>query len=165
MTATQLNYYFICHRKLWLSTKGIHLEHTSEAVAEGKLIGQNSYLQRPDKYREIQIGGSKIDYYNAKDKVVHEIKKGKSMETAHEWQVKYYIWLLEKAGIYGVTGILEYPLLRQRKRIILSQLDRNFILDALDKINLITSCDICPPSINSQICIHCAYHDFCYCGE
>jgi len=165
MNATQLNYFFICHRKVWLFSQGIHLEHTSELVADGKLIGQNTYLQRPEKYKEIEIGGSKIDHYNAKDKIVHEIKKGKSMESAHEWQLKYYIWLLEKAGITGVSGVLEYPLLRQKKEVVITQSDRDYLVEITNQINSIVNSHSCPPSINSKICNQCAYHDFCYSGE
>ncbi len=75
LTATHINYFFICHRKLWLFSYGITMEHTSDAVSEGKLIGETTYPQRPEKYTEIEIGGSKIDFYDAKNKVVHEIKK------------------------------------------------------------------------------------------
>jgi CRISPR-associated exonuclease Cas4 len=141
------------------------MEHTSEAVAEGKLIGETTYLQRPEKYREVEIAGSKIDYYNAKDKVVHEIKKSQSMETAHEWQVKYYIWLLEQNGILDVTGLLEYPALRQKKEIIFSASDRNHLLDVIGEIKLIMSSEICPPVINAKICKSCSYYDFCYIDE
>ena len=63
------------------------MEHTSDTVAEGKLIGETSYPQRAEKYTEIEIGGSKIDFYDAKNKVIHEVKKSDSIEAAHEWQV------------------------------------------------------------------------------
>jgi CRISPR-associated exonuclease Cas4 len=113
ITATLINLYHICHRELWLHANGVRMEHTSDTVYEGKLIGETTYPQRPEKYTEIEIGGSKIDFYDAKNKVVHEIKKSNKAEEAHEWQVKYYIWLLQQNGIEGATGILEYPKLRQ----------------------------------------------------
>ncbi len=104
LTATHINYYHICHRKLWLFANGINMEHTSEIVAEGKLIGETTYPQRPEKYTEVEVGGSKIDFYDAKNKIIHEIKKSNKAEEAHEWQVKYYIWLLQQNGVRGVTG-------------------------------------------------------------
>jgi CRISPR-associated exonuclease Cas4 len=70
ITATHINYYFICHRKLWLFANGINMEHTSDMVAEGKLIHETSYPQRAEKYSEIDIGGSRIDFYDAKNKVI-----------------------------------------------------------------------------------------------
>jgi len=106
ITGTHINYYFLCHRKLWLFANGMQMEHTSELVEMGKLIHETSYPQRPEKYTEIELDGIKIDFYDAKNKVVHEIKKSDSHEEAHEWQVKYYIYVLERSGMEGVTGIL-----------------------------------------------------------
>lgn len=165
LTATHINYFFICHLKLWLFSNGVNMEHNSEAVAEGKLIGSTSYPQRAEKYTEIEIGGSKIDFYDAKNKIVHEIKKSDKMEEAHEWQVKYYIWLLEQHGVEGVKGILEYPKLRQTKEIVLMDQDRTALQEALNRIEDIIKSETCPPKINSRICKRCSYYDFCYIEE
>ena len=113
LTATHINYFMICKRKLWLFANGINMEHTSDIVAEGKLIHETTYPQRPERYSELEIDGSVIDFYDAHNKIIHEIKKSDKMEEAHEWQVKYYIWLLKKNGVDGATGILEYPKLRE----------------------------------------------------
>jgi CRISPR-associated exonuclease Cas4 len=43
ITGTHFNYYLICHRKLRLFANGIQMEHTSDAVYEGKLIHETSY--------------------------------------------------------------------------------------------------------------------------
>ena len=118
ITATQVNYYHICHRKLWLSANGIEMEHTSDLVAEGKLIGDSSYPQRAERYTEVAFDGVKIDFYDAKNRVVHEIKKSDRMEGAHVAQVKYYLWILEQNGITGAKGILEYPKLRHTEGVV-----------------------------------------------
>ncbi len=165
LTATHINYYFICHRKLWLFANGINMEHTSEAVAEGKLIGETTYPQRAERYTEISIGGSKIDFYDARDKVIHEIKKSDSIEEAHEWQVKYYIWLLRQNGIEGVTGILEYPKLRHTSHVELSDADSRFLPQLCRDIEQLVMNEHCPPRINSKICKNCSYFDFCYVSE
>jgi len=65
LTATHINYYFVCKRKLWLFSNGINMEHTSDIVAEGKLIHETSYPQRPERYTELEIDGSVIDFYDA----------------------------------------------------------------------------------------------------
>lgn len=165
LTATHINYYFICHRKLWLHANGIRMEHTSDTVAEGKLIGETTYPQRPEKYTEIEIGGSKIDFYDAKNKVVHEIKKSDKAEEAHVWQVKYYLWLLQQAGMEGVTGILEYPKLRETKEIRLAPSDEGYLQSTMVQIEALTAGEHCPPVINSRICKSCSYYDFCYIDE
>lgn len=61
LTATHVKYYHLCHRKLWLFDRDVWMEHTSEAVAAGELLHQTAYPQRAERYREISIGGSKID--------------------------------------------------------------------------------------------------------
>jgi CRISPR-associated exonuclease Cas4 len=141
------------------------MEHTSDLVYEGKLIHESAYPQRSEKYEEIEIGGIKIDYYDAKNKVIHEIKKSDKVEIAHEWQLKYYIYILEKAGIEGVTGILEYPKLRKTDEIFLSDIDRERIEEFEIKIEEIINSEICPAKIESKICKNCSYFDFCYSGE
>lgn len=165
LTATHINYYFICHRKLWLFANGIRMEHTSDVVAEGKLIGETTYPQRAEKYTEIEIGGSKIDFYDAKNKVIHEIKKSDKIEEAHQWQVKYYIWLLQQNGVEGVTGILEYPKLRNTTTVTLSPADEAYLLTTIAQIKIIVESEFCPPVINSKICKTCSYYDFCYVNE
>ncbi|MFV0506159.1 MAG: Dna2/Cas4 domain-containing protein, partial [Bacteroidales bacterium] len=80
ITGTHFNYYQICHRKLWLFASGIHMESNSELVYEGKLLHENSYKRRSEKYKELAIDGIKIDYFDAKNNVVHEIKKSNKHE-------------------------------------------------------------------------------------
>ena len=87
------------------------------------------------------------------------------MEAAHEWQVKYYIWLLEQNGVQGVTGLLEYPVIRQKKEVILSASDREYLLEVISKIKTIINSEICPQVIHAKICKSCSYHDFCYIDE
>ncbi len=51
ITGTHINYYFLCHRKLWLFANGINMEHNSDHVYEDKLIHETSHPQRSEKYR------------------------------------------------------------------------------------------------------------------
>ena len=92
-TGTHFNYYQVCKRKLWLFANGINMEQNSELVAEGKFIHENSYPKRSEKYEEVEIDGVKVDYYDAKNKVIHEIKKSNKVENAHFWQLKYYLYV------------------------------------------------------------------------
>jgi CRISPR-associated exonuclease Cas4 len=165
LTATHINYHHICHRKLWLFVNGINMEHSSNVVADGKLLHETSYTQRAEKYSEIEIGGSKIDFYDAKNKVIHELKRSDKMEEAHEWQLKYYISLLEQNGVAGVTGLLEYPKLKETKTITLSEKDKVYLGLVIKKIKEIAENEHCPPLLNAKICKSCSYYDFCYCTE
>ena len=165
ITGTYFNYYLVCKRKLWLCANGINMEQTSDLVYDGKLIHETSYPQRSERYEEVEIYGIKIDYYDARNKVIHEIKRSDKVESAHEWQVKYYIYVLENNGVDGVTGILEYPELRQTTKVELTDADRQKIKEIEDKIAQLISSDECPPVIHSKICKNCSYYDFCYVEE
>lgn len=165
ITGTHFNYYFVCKRKLWLFGNGMNMEHTSDTVYEGKLIHETSYLQRSQRYEELAIEGCRIDFYDARNKVVHEIKKSDKIELAHEWQVKYYIFVLERNGVEGATGILEYPTLRHTAKVELIDEDRKHILQIETEIAKLIKLDVCPPTINATICKSCSYYEFCYVNE
>lgn len=164
-TGTHFNYYLICHRKLWLFANGINMESTSDLVYEGKLIHENSYPRRIEKYEEVAIDGIKIDYYDVKNKVIHEIKKSDKHEEAHEWQVKYYLYVLEKNGIEANSGLLEYPRLHKTTEVLLTKPDRDEIIEMITDIERIIYEENCPPRINKSKCRNCSYFDFCWSGE
>ncbi len=162
ITGTHINYYFICKRKLWLFGNSIQMEHTNNAVYEGKLIHETSYPQRSSKYEEVAIDGIKIDFYDAKNKVIHEIKKSTKLHEAHLWQIKYYIYVFEKNGIEGVTGILEYPKERKTEEVFLSNIDREELKEAEKKISEIINREEVPKLEKKARCKNCSYFDFCF---
>lgn len=164
ITGTHFNYIMVCKRKLWLFANGINMEHTSDLVSEGKLLHETAYPQRPDKYREIELDGIKIDSYDPHKKVIHEIKKSHKEHESHLWQLKYYIYRLQKAGIDGVTGLLEYPTERSTEEVLLTAQEREQIVEIEKQIVQIVSSDNCPPLLNSRKCKNCSYNDFCYVG-
>ena len=174
INATLVNLYHVCKREMWLHANGIRMEHTSDTVAEGKLIGETTYPQRADKYHEIELSATidnsqnlsgKVDFYDARNKVIHETKKSDSAEQAHEWQVKFYLWLLTLNGVDGATGMLEYPKLRHTSHVDLSMDDIVYLEQVAQQILSIVEDERCPPRINSKICRSCSYYDFCYIEE
>ena len=174
LTGTHINYYHVCHRKLWLFTNGINMEHTSDTVYDGRLLHEASYPQRAERYTEIDISATtaegiqltgKIDFFDAKEKIIHETKRSDKVEEAHEWQVKYYIWLLELNDIPGAHAILEYPKLRRLNEVWLSNPDRICLQEAINKIVTLQQSEECPTKINSKICKNCSYYDLCYVEE
>lgn len=165
INATLVNLYHVCHRELWLHANGIRFEHTSDLVFEGKLIHEDSYPQRSSKYEEIELDGIKVDFYDAKNKIIHEIKKSNKVEVAHEWQLKYYLYVFEQNGITGVKGILEYPTLRKTQEVFLSDKDRQAIAEMKLDISKIVMDEKCPPLQRKSICKSCSYYEFCYSAE
>lgn len=165
ITGTHFNYYQVCKRKLWLFSNGICMEHTSDYVSEGKLIHQESYPKRSVKYEEVEMNGIKVDFFDAKGKVIHEIKKSNKVEKAHKWQLKYYIYVFEKNGINDVIGVLEYPVLRQTESVELGEDDREMIREMEIDILQIINREVCPPLEKKGICRNCSYFDFCFTKE
>jgi CRISPR-associated exonuclease Cas4 len=165
ITATHINYLHVCHRKLWLFSHALQMEHTSDAVTEGKLIGESTYPQRAEKYTEVEFDGVKIDFYDAKNRVVHEIKKSAKIEEAHRAQVKYYLYVLAKNGIADVRGILEYPKQRHTEGVELEADDWDKITGWLAEIDRIVNLEDCPKVLDKPVCKNCSYFDFCYSDE
>lgn len=164
-SGTYFNYYLICHRKLWLFANGINMEQTSDTVYDGKLIHEGSYPQRSERYEEVAVEGIKVDYFDAKRRIIHEIKRSDKMEKAHEWQVKYYIYVFERNGIEGCSGLLEYPTMRQTMPVVLTEEDRRELQKMEQEINDIIVSDDCPTLMKKRFCKSCSYYDFCFTTE
>lgn len=62
-TGSQINYYFICKRKLWFFSHNIELEPESDLVKLGRLLHENSYKR---KMKEVQIDRIKVDFLENK---------------------------------------------------------------------------------------------------
>lgn len=164
LTATHIAYHHICPRKCWLFAQGLQFEMHSDLVAQGRQIHEYSYPQRSEKYSELALDGIKIDFYDAKNRVVHEIKKSDKLEPAHIAQVKYYLWVLLQYGIEA-TGILEYPKLRQTQDVFLTEADKKEIPERIQQIEALLTDRLCPAVIHKPYCKSCAYYDFCYIHE
>lgn len=161
-TGTHISYLHLCHRKLWLFANGLNMEHTSDLVAEGKLIDEQSYPQRADRYQQLAIEGIKIDHYDVQQQVVREVKKSNKKESAHVAQLKYYLFVLERNGVGVRHGILEYPKLRMTEEVWLTDEDRWTIPQWEKEVMTIVHSEVCPDKINKSICKKCSYYDFCY---
>lgn len=172
INATLINLYHVCKRECWLHANGINMEHTSDIVYDGKLLHETSYADRARKYNEIDVSArfrevelyGKIDFYDARGKIIHETKRSDKVETAHEWQVKYYMWLLLLNGIDDVSAILEYPQLRQTTQLELTEYDVSYLEEIVIQIISLKE-ENCPPVLNKPICKSCSYFELCYVGE
>lgn len=164
ITATLVNLYHLCRREMWLHAHEIRLEHTSDLVAEGRVIHETTYQRRAGRYRELQLPGIKLDHYDPKAGVVHEVKKSPKRAEAHVAQVKFYLWTLEQHGLPASHGILEYPRQKQREEVWLSDLDREEIPLWVKEIEGILVGG-CPVRLPKSQCKSCSYFDFCWCEE
>src|SRR5699024_2654794 len=173
INATLVNLYRVCPRECWLHANGINMEHTSDLVKDGKLNEEESYQQRSERYTQIELSAEyesttlvgKIDFFDTRDRVVHETKRSNKVEQAHIWQVKFYLWLLKLNNIEVEKGILEYPKLREKEEVFLDEEDIAYLKKTIQEIEAVVYDKNCPTIIQTRICRSCSYHDFCYAGE
>ncbi len=159
VTGVMVYYYFVCSRKLWYFVNDLTMEQSSDLVSMGKLIDETSYKR--EKKNILIDENINIDFL--KDwRIIHEVKKSRKIEEASKWQLKYYIWLLKKKGIAIEKGILDYPLLRKREKVFLTEKDEQKLEDILNKIEKIMLLKQPPEIIKKSICKKCAYYELCY---
>jgi CRISPR-associated exonuclease Cas4 len=191
-TGSQINYYFICKRKLWLFSHNIELEPESDLVKLGALLHQNSYKR---KMKEVQVDRIKIDFIENKrtrsqdqssgpetqvsspelrpiekhhapadrELVIHEVKRSKKMQDAHLYQLLYYMYYLSKNyGVNSTRGALHYPLLNQNVDVPLTEERIKQIEYALRGIEEVNSQPRPPEAEWKRYCRSCAYADLCW---
>ena len=164
ITSIHVAYYHLCHRKLWLFHHQIRMENASGNVhvAEGKLIEDSSYTRRAQRWRQLLVGNLRIDHFDPVARVVREVKKSPKLEHAHVAQLKYYLFVLARAGVKDLWGELEYPRQRRRVEVRLTAEDGPAIEDWERDIERIVASPVCPALRKKAYCKACAFYDFCY---
>jgi len=139
------------------------MEQTSDTVALGKFISDSTYQREKHDLHIVNDDDEiVIDFYDPKRKIIHEVKKSDKMEETHIWQVKFYIYVLNKIGIENVTGEIDYPKLRQLIKVEFNQQDKSRIEEIKSDIRNLISQKLPPPVINKPYCKSCSYYDLCY---
>lgn len=165
-TGTEVNYFAICQRKLWFFINHIHMEGEHDRVAVGRHIHEATYMKRAQKSKEWQHGPIKLDYFDTRTQVIHEVKLSDKMESAHRLQVMYYMYYLSKYGFSKVSAIIEYPKLRKTEKLAMSDLDIGGIESVILQVDAIKKSKVAPPKkVKRGVCTKCAYYDLCFAGE
>jgi len=156
-TGVQVNYYFVCKRKLWFFSHGISMENKSEDVLLGKLLHNRSYR---NVKKDILIDRISIDFVERNGEIVlHEIKKSRKLERSHRYQILYYLYSLKRKGV-NAKGMINYPLLRKVELIKLE--DENEIKEILLNIEKIISLSEPPAPEKKKFCRKCSYFELCW---
>lgn len=159
ITGTMVYYYFVCQRKLWYFANEINMEQNSELVSIGKILDETSY--RREKKGILIDNTINIDFIK-NGAVLHEVKKTKAIEDAGIWQLKYYMYYLQKRGVKTREAKIDFPLLRQAKQVSLEEEDIEIIENVIKNIEEIIAQEKPPENIDKKICKKCAYYDLCY---
>ncbi|HED03262.1 MAG TPA: CRISPR-associated protein Cas4 [Candidatus Fraserbacteria bacterium] len=158
-TGTQVNYFLVCPRKLWLFSHDLTMEDSSELVELGRLIHETSYARRR---KEIRIGRIVIDFAEAGG-VIHEVKKSNRLEEAHRYQLLYYLYYLKGWGVSGLRGELNYPKLRQRVAVELTPAEEQKLEAMLGQMEAVIVRTEPPGRLEkNSICKKCSYYELCY---
>lgn len=135
------------------------MEQNSELVELGKILDETSYIREK---KSILIDNTiNIDFIK-NNTVIHEVKKTRAIEEAGEWQIKYYIYYLEQKGVKNIEAVVDYPLLKQKREIFLTEEDRKILKNIIEQIKKTMTEERPQETINNKICKKCAYYDFCY---
>jgi CRISPR-associated exonuclease Cas4 len=157
-TGLEVNYYFICRKKLWWFSHGVQMEHEHDRVRMGKLVHEESYAR---KKKELNID-NRIVLDWREDGVIHEVKLTDKMEEAHEMQLLYYLYYLKLKGVEGLIGQIDYPKLRETKTVELTEEKEREIKQALLEMKRIVNSGHAPEVEWMKICRSCSYADLCW---
>ena len=135
VTGVLVYYYFICKRKLWYFCHQITMEESNENVQMGKLLDENSYA-RDDKHINID-DVINIDFIREK-RELHE--------------VKYYLYYLNKKGVEGISGKIDYPLTKRNIDVELTDKDCRELDKIIDDINKIKEHELPLELSETKIC-------------
>ncbi len=154
-----VQYYFTCKRELWFFSRGLQFDEENEDMLIGRLIHGESYERN---WKEVTLGDVKLDVVIKNDGIeVVEIKKSSRLEEPARWQLKYYLYLLKKAGV-DAKGVMTYPREKRREEVELRDEDILALEKALEDIERVISLETPPPAKKKPYCRRCAYRDFCW---
>lgn len=161
VSGLDVQYYFVCKRKLWLYGKGLGIETENERVAEGTLLHERSYKNVDQK--EIMIDGQfKIDAIDGE--YIREVKISSKMTEADRWQLLFYLYELKKRGLQ-LKGLISYTKEKRTEEVILTEQYEKQLEQIIEDIGRIQELRTPPSVIHVPYCRKCAYYDFCYSGE
>ena len=160
VTGTMISYLHVCPRQLWFFQNHIEMEHTSDRVAMGQLLHEESYPREKRKERPINERNL-IDFID-KDGILHDVKSSPSMQKAHEMQMLYYLYLLKQKGLPNRKGVINYPRQRRTVAVELTPEKECEVEEAIRKVKKISDLPTPPDVEFMKICKSCSYMELCW---
>ncbi|MGC9004451.1 MAG: CRISPR-associated protein Cas4 [bacterium] len=154
-----INYLLICPRKLWLYSRGIRMEQTSEKVELGEILHQSSYERSSAK--ELLIEDLiKVDVILEKRRIT-EVKYSSKMHEATRAQLAYYLYFFKKRGVI-LKGEIRFPKEKRKEIVELDEKTEEFVENCLRKVWEVLKSDKVPPAERGKICRSCSYELLCW---
>jgi len=156
----KVNYWVVCHRKVWLYAKGLRMEPLSDRVALGRLLHERAYPDMPR--REVLIDDLiKIDLLEHESKLL-EVKYSRKLVDAARLQVAYYLLYLKHMGAGELVGELRFPKERRKEEVRLTPEQELQVMEGLKDIRRIEQLPEPPQAEFTSICRVCAYCELCW---
>ena len=152
-TATHINYFFTCKRKLWLFSRKISCEQESDLVKIGKIYHEDFEKDN------IEIENMKID--KIRNGKVFEFKKKNTAPEAARYQVLYYLWRLKQKGI-NTTGIIKYKENNRIEEVELNGENEEILKKSIQEIKVICFSNKPQPIKRIKYCKNCSYYELCF---
>lgn len=163
VTGTDIWYYFICKRQLWLMLRKISPDQEDENIDIGRFL--HDYYSKRGK-EEVDIGAGKIDRVRkVKDKlIVQEIKKSGRFKKSSRYQLLFYLYQLKKLGMHA-QGELLFTEEKKKEVINLTEEKEEEIKQVVLEIQKIAKKPTPAPPEKIGFCRKCAYREYCWAGE
>lgn len=157
----EIEYLYVCIRKLWLFHHGIRPEMENQNVQIGMLIGETTFSRHEKEIALGEIGV--IDWAEFKHGRIHETKKSKCPGDAEIAQTRYYLWWLRENGANIDTCIIHYPKQKITKELKWDDLMSEDVENDLKRAREIIGLTSPPEFKELKYCRSCAYFEFCIC--
>lgn len=160
VNGTLVWYYNVCEREAWLMSHGVTPDQSDANVEMGRFIHEKSYRRET---KEVSTSGIKIDILRKEDGqlVIGELKKSSRFKEITKWQLKFYMYELEKQGIKA-RGELLFPEEKRKEQVFLTQEDRLKLDNQIKEILRLVYKSEPPEPIKIAFCKNCAYAEFCW---
>lgn len=163
ITGTDIWYYYICKREVWLMKHQIAPDQEDESLDIGRLISE-TYYQRNRK--EISIGNIVVDRVRQEDGqlVIGEVKKSSRYMKSAKMQLLYYLDTLRQMGIEA-KGELLFPEERKKETVEWTEEEKQELERAMKDIRRIALMPVPPAPEKIHFCGKCAYREYCWAEE
>lgn len=163
VTGTDIWYYFVCKREVWLIAHQIAADQEDDNLEIGRFISETTY-QRNKK--EVMIGNIKVDRirHEGDTLIVGEVKKSSAYEKSAYYQLLYYLDTLRKMGIEA-QGELLFPKEKKVVKVQWTEEGKRVLETATSDIQSIVRFPVPPEPKKINFCRSCAYREYCFAEE
>ncbi|MGG3739059.1 CRISPR-associated protein Cas4 [Aeribacillus pallidus] len=163
ITGTDIWYYYICKREVWLMKHQIAPDKEDEALDIGRFISE-TYYQRNKK--EMSIGNIVVDRVRQEDGqlVIGEVKKSSRYMKSAKMQLLYYLDTLRQMGIEA-KGELLFPEERKKETVEWTEEAKQELKQTMEDIRRIARMPVPPVPEKIHFCGKCAYREYCWAEE